>query len=205
MNRFPSRRTGLLPAAFLSSAFQSTAHAHLAVEGAGEIGNGALHPLVSPAHVMILLGLSLLLGQRVPFDLKKPMLVFAPVSALALLLSTTGKTAGVPLPLLIGIALCAAITVALGRRPPLLIVGVICAAAAISIGLDSGVESGTTMAITKTLIGTWLSMNALVAYTAICASNGADKEWARIGIRVVGSWIIAISLLVLAFSLRKSG
>ncbi len=204
MNFSPSRRAGVLPAAFLLLVFQSTAHAHLVLEGAGEIGNGALHPLVSPAHVMILLGLSLLLGQRVPFDLKNPMLVFAPVSALALLLSTTGRIASVPLPILIGIALCAAIAVALGRRPPWPLVGVICAAAAIGIGLDSRVESGTSMVIAKTLIGTWLSMNAVVAYTAVCASNGADNEWARIGIRVVGSWIIAISLLVLAFSLKKN-
>jgi len=203
MNFFPSRRTGLLPAAFLLLAFHSTAHAHLAVEGAGEIGNGALHPLVSPAHVMILLGLGLLLGQRLPLDLKKPMGIFALVSALALTLGTTWKIASVPLPVLIGAAMCIAITVALEWKPPLVAALGFCAAAAAGIGLDSGVESGTTAVIAKTLLGIWLSMNAVVAYTAICASNGADKPWARIGIRVVGSWIVAISLLVLAFSLRK--
>lgn len=203
MNRLPPHRARLLPLALLLLVFQSTAHAHMAVEGAGEIGNGALHPLLTPVHVMILLGLGLLLGQRVPFDLKKPLLVFAPASAIALALTTTGKLPGIPPPVLIGIAFCIAIPVALERKLPSSVIHLLCAAASIGIALDSMVESGTTATVMKTLLGTWLTMNAVAAYLAICASNGADKLWAKIGIRVIGSWIIAISLLVLAFSLRK--
>lgn len=201
-SRIP-RRTWQLPSCLIFLALSSTAHAHMAVEGAGEIINGALHPLMSPAHVLVLFGLALLLGQQVPLDLKTPLRVFMPASAIALLLITTGRIASVYPPVLIGIALCIGILVGLEIQLPRLARGALCAAAAIGIGLDSAVESGPAVAVAKTLLGTWLGVNALVVYIAICASNGADKKWARAGIRVAGSWIIAIALMVLAFSLRK--
>lgn len=177
--------------------------AHMAVEGAGQIASGALHPLVTPAHVLILLGLGLLVGQQVPLDLKVPIRVFAPVSAISLFLTTLWQVSSVYQPVLIGIALCIGILVGLERKLSRLACGLLCAAAAYGIGIDSGVESGSTFEVVKTLIGTWFSMNAAVVYIAICASNSAGRKWARAAIRIVGSWIIAISVLVLAFSLRK--
>ena len=66
-----------------------------------------------------------------------------------------------------------------------------------------GWTRGSTFGVLKTLAGTWLSLNAAVFYIAVCASNGAEKKWAKAAIRVLGSWIIAIALMVLAFSLRK--
>jgi hydrogenase/urease accessory protein HupE len=178
--------------------------AHLMVEGAGEMANGALHPLMTPAHMLVILSLGLLLGQRVPLDLKTPFRVFAPVSAAALLWTLGGRGGDVGQPLLIGIALVTAVLVTLEMKIPAWLRGLLCGAAAVAIGLDSAVDRGSTMSILKTLGGTWLSLNAAVFYLAACASNAEDRKWARVGIRVIGSWIIAISLMVLAFSLRKS-
>ena len=184
-------------------AFPSTASAHLTIQGAGDLGNGALHPLATPSHVLILLSLAILLGRRVPLDLKFAMLVLAPASAAALLLTTTGGVNGVAQPFLIGLALVIAALVALDVDPSREFIAGLCAAAAIGIGLDSGVESAGAAAVAKGLSGTWLSMNLLTGYVALCVSNGAEKPWARIAMRVAGSWIIAISLMMLAFSLRK--
>jgi len=184
-------------------AFPSTASAHLTVQGLGDLGNGALHPLATPAHVLILLGLALLLGRRIPLDLRFPMLVLAPASAIALLVTTTGWTGGVSQPFLIALALVIAILVAAEINPSREVIAGLCAAAAAGIGLDSGVETGGAAAIAKALFGTWLSLNFVTGYLSLCVSNGAEKPWARIAMRVAGSWIIAISLMVLAFSLRK--
>ncbi len=175
----------------------------MAVEGAGEIGNGALHPLMTPAHVMILIGAGLLTGRQFSTDVNRQMRVFAPASAVALLLTLTGRVTGVHLPVLIGLALCLAILIAWDRKLPALVSCGLGAAAAVGIGLDSVVETGGAGGVIKTLVGTWLVMNALVFYLAICASHAEGRPWARTGIRVLGSWIIAISLMVLAFSLRK--
>jgi hypothetical protein len=201
--RHCSRKFRLIPVGLLFLMIQSTAEAHLTVEGIGDVGSGALHPLMTPTHVLILLGLALLLAQRVPLDLKTPLQVLAPASAIALMLTTTGKFSGVYQPILIGVAMCIAVLVALEVRTTPRVCHLICAVAAIGIGLDSGMENGTALIVAKTLAGTWISMNIVVAYIAICASHGSGKQWARVGIRVVGSWIIAISLMVLAFSLRK--
>lgn len=197
------RRTGLLSVSGVFLILTGTAHAHMAVEGAGQIVNGVLHPLMTTSHVLILLGLGLLLGMQVPLDLKTPLRVFAPVSAITLILTTDDRVAGVYQPVLIGIALCIAILVGLAWNLPQVVRAALCAVAAIGVGLDSVVESGTAFEVAKTLIGTWLCANVALIYIAICASHGADKKWARTGIRVAGSWIVAISLLVLAFFLRK--
>lgn len=182
----------------------STAHAHLTVEGVGELANGALHPLMTPAHALVIFSLGLLLGQQVPLDFKTPMRIFAPVSAAALLFTLSGRVTEVYQPVLIVIALTAAILVALEIKIPSWAGVALCAAAAVGIGLDSAVDTGSTVGVLKTLAGTWLSLNAAVFYLAVCASNAEDRKWARVGIRVLGSWIIAIALMVLAFSLRKS-
>ncbi len=206
MNRVLRQRYRVRPSLifFLTFILQSVAHAHLTVEGIGEVGSGVLHPLMTPVHVLILLALGLMLGQRVPFDLKTPLQILAPASAIALLATTTGKINGVYPPILIGLAMGIAILVALEVKICSMVCRLICAIAAIGIGLDSGLEMGTALMVGKTLAGTWISINIATSYTAICASHGAEKPWAKIGTRVIGSWIIAISLLVLAFSLRKT-
>lgn len=184
-------------------ACQSQAHAHMIIEGAGEILSGAVHPLMTPSHLIILLGLCLLLGQRLPLDVKTPLWVLAPASAVGLLVTLSGYITVVPVPLLAGIALALGAIVAWGKPTPAWLCRLICAVAGVAIGLDSGVDSGTAWAIFKTLAGTWLSLNLVVAYLTVCVSHGGEKPWARTGIRVLGSWIFAISLLLLAFALRK--
>jgi urease accessory protein len=179
-------------------------HAHLTVQGVGDVANGALHPLMTPAHLLVILSLGLLLGQRVPLRLKTPFRIFAPVSAAALLLTLGGWVDQVGEPVLISIALVTAALVALEMNQPAWLGGLLCTAAAAAIGLDSTVDGGSTVSVLKTLAGTWLGLNAAVFYTAVCASNAEGRKWARTGIRVLGSWIIAIALMVLAFSLRKS-
>ncbi len=178
--------------------------AHLTVEGVGDVANGALHPLMTPAHLLVILSLGLLLGQRIPLNLKTPFRIFAPISAAALLLTLGGWVEQVSQPVLISIALAISALVAMEMKIPAWLGGGFCAAAAVAIGLDSGVGGGPSMSAFKTLAGTWLSLNAAVFYLAVCASNAEDRKWARVGIRVLGSWIIAIALMVLAFSLRKS-
>jgi hydrogenase/urease accessory protein HupE len=77
---------------------------------------GALHPLTAPAQLLIIVAFGLLTGQRPPpLDLKPLFIFFAPILAFALTLTATGVIRGVYQPVLIGIALCAAIPVALEK------------------------------------------------------------------------------------------
>ncbi len=198
----PCGKSVVFPVLF-SLALVSNAHAHVMVEGAGDIGNGALHPWLTASHILILVALALLLGQREPFDLKIPIRVFTPLSAIALAVAGICKIEGVYQPMMIAVALCLAVLVGLAVKLPRIALALLCAAAAIGIGLDSGVENSSAFTIAKVLIGTWFSVNMAVIYLAICASNCAGKPWAKVGIRIIGSWIIAISLMILAFFLRR--
>ena len=195
--------SGFLTVACVTLVLSTTGHAHLTVEGVGDVANGALHPVMTPVHVMVFLGLGLLLGQQVPFRLKTPMRVFMPALAAALLVTLTGRVSGIHQLVLIILALLVATLVALQTKVPGWILAVLCGAVACAIGMDSGLDTGSSLVRIKTLAGTWLSLNAAVFYIAACASHGADGKWASAGIRILGSWIIAISLMMLAFSLRK--
>jgi urease accessory protein len=193
-----------LPAPLLLLACAAQAQAHTAA-GMNRFTGGALHPLTMPLHVLILLGLGLLLGQHAPLRMARPLCVFAPAVALALALTPTGWVSAVHPAVLAGIALASGIVVAVGRRIPSAASASLLAAGAFAMGLDSMVESGGPGDTAAALAGSWCALVLALVNVAFYASLAAatDRKWVHTALRVVGSWIAAISLLLLAFSLRK--
>jgi hypothetical protein len=61
----------------------------------------------------------------------------------------------------------------------------------------------TPWAVAKTLFGTWISFIVWIVDIAYYVSLLPPRKWMQIGARVAGSWIVAISFLVLAFALRR--
>jgi urease accessory protein len=55
--------------------------------------------------------------------------------------------------------------------------------------------------VIKTLLGIWLMVVFLLFDVAYYTSLATRKHWPKVDVRIVGSWIIAISLLMLALSL----
>ena len=104
-------------------------------------------------------------------------------------------------PVLIGLALCAAIPVALEKPLSPWACRTLSAAAAFAIGFDSAPEPSSAGGLLKTLLGTWVMVIFLVFDIAYYTSLAMRGSWSRVGVRVLGSWIIAISLMVLALSL----
>jgi urease accessory protein len=162
---------------------------------------GALHPLTNPAHLLVIIALGLLIGQRSPLDLKPPLVVFVPCLTVALFFTTTGFVTTVYQPALIGLALCAAVAVSLEKPIPPLAYRALFAAGAFALGFDSLPEPSSTSVLIKTLLGTWIMIIFLVFDIAYYTSLAMGVNWPRVGVRVLGSWIIAISLMVLALSL----
>jgi urease accessory protein len=204
MNHSRFRHRRLFGPVFLAVfALAPRAEAHTSIQGMGEFGSGLLHPATTPSHMLLLLALSLWAGQHWFKGLKLPFLTFVAASALGLILSTPRWISEVYPPLLIGIACVIAALVAMHKPLPSIVAAVIYGIAGVAIGLDSGVENGSTIAIVKTLAGTWISLMLILFDLAFYISRGSQKKFIQIGIRVLGSWIIAISLLMLAFALRK--
>lgn len=135
----------------------------------------------------------------------KPLFIFfAPILAFALTLTATGVIRGVYQPVLIGIALCAAIPVALEKPVSPLIYRVLTTAVALAIGFDSAPEPSSTGVLIKALAGTGIMVIFLVFDLAYYTRLAMGRPWLRVGVRVLGSWIIAISFLVLSLSLLSS-
>ncbi|MGA2245298.1 MAG: HupE/UreJ family protein [Verrucomicrobiota bacterium] len=181
----------------------ATAGAHTAAAGLGNFASGLLHPVSTPTHLLVLLGVGLLAGQHSPLRLKTLLAVFIPVSAVALCLTTTGMVKAVYQPILIALALMAGTLVILGKPLPPFAGRMIFALAAVALGLDSAVETGPWPAIVKTLLGTWIGLVVVVTDLAFYASLFTKHQWQRVGLRVAGSWITAASLMILAFALGR--
>jgi len=184
-------------------AFPSSAQAHSPVQGMGDFINGLLHPLTTPAHVLVIIALGLLAGRRRPLDLKAPMLWFIALSGAGLIAATAAGMKPVSPALPLGVALGAGALLALDRNPGPLPFSALFATAALVLGLDSAVEAGSKAGVAKTFLGNWISLAVLVYDVAIYVSLGGEAKWLNIALRVAGSWIIAIALMVLAFAFRN--
>lgn len=196
---------GLRLTALLAVALPASAQAHTTLKGMNDFWNGAFHPLLTPAHALLLLGLGLWLGQQVPLRLGWPVRGFLVFAAVGLALTTAGFLPGVPSAVLAALALGVGALVALEKPLPVLARSVVFAAAALAVGLDSGVETGGAVKVAMTLLGTWTALTVGLLNLAFYASMATEtrRKWLHIGLRVVGSWIVAITVLILAFSLRK--
>ncbi len=176
--------------------------AHIVIEGAGDLANGAVHPFVTPTHGLVLLALGLLVGMQRPRDFRPLVWGLVPFLAIGLAATTVVGEAAVDSRLLAGLALVLGAAVALDRPIPLSVLAILGGAAGLAVGLDSRVEGLATSETWKTLVGTWLGATLAVFYITACVASGGEKPWVRTAVRIVGSWLVAISLMVLAFAMR---
>jgi urease accessory protein len=163
---------------------------------------GLLHPLLVPAHALALLALGLLIGQQDRGRRLIPAMSFAggsatglaaiafairPTSASDVLLVATGSSAGL---------------VALARPLPALICAALATVAGLALGLDSPPQAISLVRASVMLIGT--ALGACLVLAAVAAGTmHCTREWQRIGVRIVGSWIAASVTLVLALRFAR--
>jgi len=180
------------------------AEAHSTVEGLDEFVNGLLHPLFSPAHVLVLLAFGFWIGRHPPLRLRSPLPVFALGALAGLLCAWQGVLSPVYPPLLLATAMISAVVVAADFKLPLAVRVVCGGIAGFLLGLDSPPDmAGTSQAIFKTLLGTWIGLYIWLVNPAFYVSVLPQKKWAAYAVRIAASWIIAISFMVLALSFAK--
>jgi hypothetical protein len=101
---------------------------------------------------------------------------------------------------LLAIAAFAGSIVVFGRTPPRWLAATLSFAAGGAIALNSPPQALTIPAAVAMQIGTAIAAFATLALIASIAA-GAQRSWQRIGARVLGSWIVASAILVLALRL----
>jgi urease accessory protein len=169
---------------------------------------GMLQPLALPTHALALLALGLLISQQ---QARRRLLLSAAfVAGLAAGLAAIALAVG-PTPaadVVLAAAGLAGLLVAIGRPLPALGCALLVAVAGAALGLDSPPQATSIAAGTIMLIGTGLGASLALAFVVAGALAGAlagaqGPAWPRIGVRVLGSWIAASAMLVLALRFAR--
>lgn len=178
------------------------AHAHGATAGVNTFTAGFLHPLTALEHVLPLVALGLLAGQR-GLKAGQGLLVAFPV---AFSLSAFAGTVIASAPWLEGIN--AATAVIAGGLVALALVLPRSAlyAIAVIVGVVHGVANGgavdSNAALVTFVAGATLAATLVFAYAFGLTDRvlSSDKSWRPIAVRAVGSWIAAFGILTLALA-----
>ena len=189
----------LAPLVFLAT--PKTAHAHLVSTGLGPLYDGISHLLLSPDDLLGVLALALLAGLGGARHGRHSLLV----------LPLAWMCGG-----LLGLEATTEISWQVANTLSILVVGVLVAvdpklppiavsALAGALGLLHGFLNGTAMAEAGggalALVGICATVFVLVALAAALVV-ALRAQWTRIAVRVAGSWIAAIGLFTLGWTIR---
>jgi urease accessory protein len=178
------------------------ASAHLVDSGLGPFYDGVAHPFVTAADALAVVALALLSGLSGKAHARS-LLFLLPAAWVvgALAGRMTSLPAGVSV-VGAGLLVVLGVLIAAGRRLPLAIV----IAAALTCGLILGTFNGATLvgvgAGSLAAVGTGCAVFVMVALVAGQVS-AITTDWARLAVRVAGSWIGAVGLLMLGWASRS--
>jgi urease accessory protein len=170
------------------------------------LASGLLHPLLLPAHALALLSYGLLIAVQPaePRALLAAAFVAGLATGLVAIALAVGQTPAVNI--LLAATGLAGLLVALGWSIPVLTCAPLAAVAGMALGLDSPPEAISISVATLQLIGTGIGASVALALIVMGASYLIDvRKWIapRIGVRILGSWIAASAVLVLALRLAR--
>jgi hydrogenase/urease accessory protein HupE len=176
-------------------------HAHLVNTGLGPYYDGVSHFTLTPEDLLPALALALLAGQRGSHAGRQALFAL-PGAWLA------GGLAGLAVPTIssatalttVSLLILGGLVAAEARLRPHWVTGL-----ALVIGLFHGYLNGSAMSAAKLgALGLAGIVTTIFVVVAIAASLvvALRAPWARIAVRVAGSWIAAIGLLLLGWSLR---
>jgi urease accessory protein len=178
------------------------ASAHMVDNRFGDFYGGVLHPLTALEHALPILALGLLAGQQGERAARWLVLVFP----LALL---TGAVLATVTPLLPSMGLLNAVSfialgllVAVNWPLPLTVLIALGAVFGLSHGYENGRAMGPDSAMHLFIPGIALAGGLVTALVSAATIDLAARTWARVGVRVVGSWIAAIGIMTIGLAWR---
>ena len=186
-------------AVLLSLLAPEQVQAHTAIVGAGDFYAGFLHPITALEHVVPLLALGLLAGQQkgepwTPLVCAAAVAVGAPLVALLPNLDWVRHVNAAT-------AMLMGIFVAASWRPPTLLFLGLATVLGLGLGYLHGLELAPGMR-PGLFIGGVAAATAIVLFYCAAAVRSLRPVWAQVGVRVAGSWVVAISTLVLGLAFR---
>ena len=187
--------------ALLVAVYPPSAEAHLNVTGVGPVYDGMAHFLLSPEDLVSVLALALVVGLRGASYGRRALFVL-PTAWLF------GGLVGLYEPATNGSAVVSALwflllggLVAADVQFPLLIATFL----AVLLGLDKGYLNGEGLGQPETAIVALTGLTSAVFVVIALASAFVltlRAQWARIVVRVAGSWVFAVGLLMLGWAFK---
>jgi hydrogenase/urease accessory protein HupE len=178
----------------------SGAEAHLVTTGLGPVYDGLLHFALTPEDLVPALALALLAGLRGAAHGRRALFVLPAAWLLGGVVGLAAHGSVSPVPTSISFVLLGGLVAADARLP----LGATTGLAAL-VGLFQGYLNGTAMAQPglgpSGLLGIVAAVFTLVALAASLVVP-LRAAWARVVVRVAGSWVAAIGLLLLGWALR---
>lgn len=177
------------------------AGAHLVSSGLGPFYDGGLHLLLSPADVLAVLAVSLGAGQGGKGASRTAVIAlptaWGAASLIALQLGAVPTLNGLQIALLTVLG----VIVATGIRSPAWAVAGLAILTGTLFGLDNG---GAIAAVGGGAVSVAGIMAAVAVLTLLASALTFSLRagWMRIALRVVGSWIAAVGMLMLGWLLR---
>lgn len=193
----------LLLGAAATALFPSVAHAHLATTGLGPVYDGINHLLRSPEDLLPVIAMALLAGLHGRGESRR-VLFALPVSWVVGGLAGHASGAQVMPGALTALScIVVGLLTALDQRIPARVLTGI----AIALGLLHGWLNGAGIANDRgdglALLGIGAAVFVLVAIGAALVVS-VRAAWQRVVVRVAGSWVAAVGLLMLGWALKKT-
>ena len=170
--------------------------AHPAPLGIGGFWGGVLHPLFVVDHVIAGLALGLLMGSQQRWRWLPPV-GYAGGIAVGLAVMMSGLVPLYANEIILGIAMIAGMLVALALPLPQWLGAAVAGIFGVAIALDSPPDVLSVSEANLMLLGTAIGATAFVI-AVWQAVRHARARWARIGVRIAGSWIAAAAIMALA-------
>ena len=193
-----------LTRALLVLAFATPARAHGTLPGGGGFYAGAAHPFFAWEHLLLLLAFGLLLGRAaMPNRGALAALLLALIAGLGLEVQGFSLAVVPILILVIGVAAGIAVAAALPFS------GTAARASAAMIGLCVGLDTGVPIPSGGVNALTWMACAGavvgifLIVLNAMALASLASRPPLPIAVRIVGSWVAAACIMVLALEIRR--
>ena len=182
------------------------AQAHSPYPGVRGFYVGALHPLTTPSHVLLIIAISILLGIRVTEGRMRYLVAIFSATAAGLILAFVLASFFPSALLILLLTTLLGVMIIVPVSLPLWAFIVLAGVSGFLLAVESIPDPGAFLDVLITVSGSLVGIHYLIMY----GSKGAgyvlerwDSQVLQIGIKVVGSWITAIGLLMLALTLAN--
>lgn len=176
--------------------------AHPAFAGATGFYGGLLHPLFVPTHAIAVLSLGLLIGPQMPHGRWPVALAYAAglgIGFAAMILAFAPRFSAEAL---LAITAIVGALVALARVLPWPIVCVLALAVGIALALDSSPGGISVREANVIIVGTFCGA-VILLWVILVVVASFRREWQKLGMRILGSWIAASAVLALVWQLAR--